>query len=611
MRRTSSGTLLRTPAAPSPVTSVASARRMRAYAASSEITGPLQDVGDDLPHTVQFSNLLRREPHRLRVIALTVGAFALELVFVAWLLQPAHWPVAAGNPWVHAASIAMAVSLGVVELLRLVNVFTLAAATLIASDPVPVRPQAGLRVAFITTIVPGKEPVDMARATLAAAREVRHDGVLDLWLLDEGDDAEVRAMCADLGVHHFSRKGVPAWNTPSGHHRAKTKHGNYNAWLQAHGDDYDALVSVDTDHVPLPNFAERLLGYLRDPDVAYVVAPQQYGNDEGFITRAAESQQYIFHSVVQRASNRYGAAMLVGTNNAMRISALKAIGGLHDSITEDAATALVWHSRRNPATGRRWKSVYTPDVLAIGEGPTSWTDYFSQQHRWARGGNEIVLVPLLRTLHRLRPVHALHYCLLMAFYPVTALAWILGAVNASTYLLTGIGGLVVPPEVWLVFYVDAAALQLALFSWNRRHNTSPHEEEGSSGAVGMLISILSAPVYVTAFVQTLLRRTSSFVVTPKGATGSPDRVLTFRRHLQWALLYATALGASFALGNEHTGMRLWATVNLLVCLLPVTIWAAGRLRQHAGALRAPRAEPVLALPRQLTRHTTTDLELVR
>ena len=29
--------------------------------------------------------------------------------------------------------------------------------------------------------------------------------------------------------------------------------------------------------------------------------------------------------------------------------------------------------------------VYTPDVLAVGEGPASWTDFFSQQTRWSRG----------------------------------------------------------------------------------------------------------------------------------------------------------------------------------------------------------------------------------
>jgi cellulose synthase/poly-beta-1,6-N-acetylglucosamine synthase-like glycosyltransferase len=141
-----------------------------------------------------------------------------------------------------------------------------------------VKPESGQRVAFLTTIVPGKEPLELVRPTLEAARSIRYDGPFDVWLLDEGDDYEVRQTCAELGVRHFSRCGVEAWNQPFGPFKAKTKHGNYNAWLEAHGDDYDFFLGVDPDHVPLPNFAERFLGYFRDADVAFVVGPQVYGN---------------------------------------------------------------------------------------------------------------------------------------------------------------------------------------------------------------------------------------------------------------------------------------------------------------------------------------------
>ena len=35
---------------------------------------------------------------------------------------------------------------------------------------------------------------------------------------------------------------------------------------------------MDPDHVPQPYFLTRTIGYFRDPDVAFVVAPQVYGN---------------------------------------------------------------------------------------------------------------------------------------------------------------------------------------------------------------------------------------------------------------------------------------------------------------------------------------------
>ncbi|WP_235486163.1 hypothetical protein, partial [Frankia sp. AvcI1] len=36
--------------------------------------------------------------------------------------------------------------------------------------------------------MPAKEPLDVVRDTLIAARNIRHDSTIDVWLLDEGDD---------------------------------------------------------------------------------------------------------------------------------------------------------------------------------------------------------------------------------------------------------------------------------------------------------------------------------------------------------------------------------------------------------------------------------------
>ncbi len=433
----------------------------------------------------------------------------------------------------------------------------------------------------------------MVRRTLQAAVAVRYQGTLDVWLLDEGDDPAVRAMCAELGVRHFTRHGVPEWNQGTGRHKARTKHGNYNAWLDAHGDDYDFWVSVDTDHVPLPNFVERLMGYFHDPDVAFVVGPQVYGNYDNFVTRAAESQQYLFHSVLQRAANRFGTAMFVGTNNAVRLSALRAIGGLQDSITEDAATSVVWHSSTNPDTGAVWTSVYTPDVLAVGEGPSTWRDYFVQQGRWARGTDEVVLRRFWRVARRLTFWRRAHYGLLMSYYPATAISWVLGCTNLVAYLLTGVAGLLVSAQLWLMLYVNAAVLQVGVYFWNRRHNVSPHEEEGSSGVSGMAISVMSTPLYVSALWAAVRNRNIAFAVTRKGAV-SGDRFGSFTRHLQWAALLLVALGASEVLGNTHPAIRAWALLSLVMCLFPVAIWATGLVRERLR--RVARTPSPLALP---------------
>ncbi|PNG97693.1 hypothetical protein SMF913_13718 [Streptomyces malaysiensis] len=67
------------------------------------------------------------------------------------------------------------------------------------------------------------------------------------------------------------------------------------------------------------------------------------------------------------------------------------------------ATGFELHRHRNPATGRAWESVYTPDVLAVGEGPNAWTGFFTQQPRWSRGTYETIVRQLRKAPFSLPP----------------------------------------------------------------------------------------------------------------------------------------------------------------------------------------------------------------
>jgi cellulose synthase/poly-beta-1,6-N-acetylglucosamine synthase-like glycosyltransferase len=557
------------------------------YELYSQLTGPLVNPTGAVA-LVSYRHLPRARPTRQLVGAITV--LVIQSAFLAWLVLPSHFPLAASSPIIAAASIVMLVSIYLIEFFRLINVGSLCLASALARDPVPMVPDVGTRVAFLTTIVPSREPIDVIRPTVRAAREIRHDGPLDVWLLDEEDDPVVRAMCGELGVHHFTRCGIDRWNQPSGRFKARTKHGNYNAWVERHGDAYDFVVSVDPDHVPLPSFCERLLGYFRDPDVAFVVGPQVYGNYDNFVTKCAESQQFVFHGLIQRMGNYFGSPMLVGTNNAVRIAALRQVGGLRDSITEDLSTSVAIHSRRNPITGRRWRSVYTPDVLAVGEGPSSFTDFFNQQHRWSRGTFENLRGHYWRCVPSLSRGARLYYSLITAYYPTAAVGWILGGVNCLLYLLLGAQGIRVPPHIWIAVYTDLAIVQFCLYASNRKHNVSPHESVGSSGVAGMFISVLTAPVYVAALIDSLLRRRSGFIVTGKGTSRSVDRLGTFRWHLAWGASFAAALGVSLWMDHPQSSMRLWSLTLIAVCLTPGAIAIGGR----RGRQRASKADDIVA-----------------
>lgn len=564
------------------------------YEQYTQLAGPLRHVRRDEPYQVQYRSIhtSRREWIIIRVIALAL--VALDIRFMYWLLFQSQYPHFSvwlwQSSWLAVTTDGYILLRGgmaffsiVMQLFLLMNVLTVSRACLAAQDPIPVEPDTRLRVAFLTTIVPDKEPVEMAERTLRAAKAIVCGGKFDIWLLDEGDSDEIKEMCRRLGVHHFSRKGRGHLDFDSGAFANKTKHGNHNRWLWEHAGDYDVVMFVDTDHVPLPIMAERLLGYFRDPDVAFVVAPQFYGNQEHRITRWAESAQYLFHSVIQRAGNRRRCAMLVGTNAAVRTSAIR--NGYVDSITEDMATSLKIHATRNKATGNKWRSVYTPDLVAVGEGPSSWTAFFGQQMRWSGGTYDAITRQVWRVFFKLRPGAMLHYGLMLTYYPSVALGWIIGIAISACYLGLGISSLRTNAGWWLTYYIDVAVMQYVLYRFMRRHNVSPHEPQGSSGLSGMLVSALTAPIYSRALIRVLLRRKVTFNVTAKGGlSATQDSLMTFRYSLIWATVPVVILIVAALRHRPYPVMIAWTAVILTVCLAPIGIWLADR----AAAARQER-----------------------
>ena len=557
------------------------------YERFTRVAGPLTRPRQDEPYRVQYRGIHRskREWLTTRLIALIL--VVIDVRFVYWLLFQSQWPqlgVWLRPSTMHALTtdayilllVGMAFGSIIMQLFLLMNVLTVTRACLCARDPIPVQPDTSLRVAFLTTIVPDKEPIEMAERTLTAAKEIVYGGQLDVWLLDEGNSGEVRDMCQRLGVRHFTRKGRGHLDIDVGIFASKTKHGNHNRWLWENGGDYDVVMFVDTDHVPLPIMAERLLGYFRDPDVAFVVGPQFYGNQDNRITRWAESAQYLFHSIIQRAGNRRRCAMLVGTNAAVRTSAIRK--GYVDSITEDMATSLRIHATKNKETGRTWRSVYTPDLVAVGEGPSSWTEFFGQQTRWSAGTFDAILRQVWRVGFKLRPGAMLHYFLMLTYYPSVAIGWILGIGISACYLGFGITSLKTDSGWWLTYYVDIAAMQFLLYRFMRRHNVSPHEPAGSSGLSGMLVSAITAPIYARSLIRVVLRRKLSFNVTSKGSAVSPDRLLTFRYSLMWAVVPVILMTLAVIHGRPNPMMMAWSGVILLVCLAPIAIWQFDRAR---------------------------------
>ncbi len=242
--------------------------------------------------------------------------------------------------------------------------------------PIPMRAEKGKRVAIVTTRV-ASEPIEALEPTLNKLGRVAYPH--DSFLCDEEDSAAAKAVCEKYGVFHFSRRNKPQYNEPSGKFQARTKGGNLNSWLYEYGGNYEFVTFLDPDHGPRPEFLDRVLGYFKNPNVAFVQAPQVFYNwSDNWITRGAAEQSYFLYGPIMMGLFGIGACVVNGSHSTFRVSDLVALKGesyaVHDA--DDILTSMRVHARRKIG-------VYVPEVLAEGLAPDTWDEFSKQQRRWA------------------------------------------------------------------------------------------------------------------------------------------------------------------------------------------------------------------------------------
>lgn len=243
--------------------------------------------------------------------------------------------------------------------------------------PRRVRPRPGMRVGVATTYVPGVESPELLEQSVRAL--IAMDYPHETWVLDEGDDEQIKDLCVRLGARHFSRRHLAHYQAEGGPFQSRCKHGNYNSWLYEFGfDRYDFVTGFDPDHVPDPAFLCETLGFFEDPSIGYVQAPQAYANaSRSVIARGAAEESYAFYSCDQSVGDAAGHPIIIGCHNTHRVSALKQVGGFASHFADDILLTILYRRRG-------WKGVYVPRVLAHGQAPEDWGTYIRQQRRWAR-----------------------------------------------------------------------------------------------------------------------------------------------------------------------------------------------------------------------------------
>lgn len=423
--------------------------------------------------------------------------------------------------------------------------------------PLPMDALSDLKVAVVTTFVPEGEPLAMLEKTLGAL--VALDYPHDTWVLDEGDDARVRSLCARLGARHFSRRHLPRYQTESGTFQSRSKHGNYNAWLHDVGfDRYEIVSAFDPDHVPRADFLAHVLGYFADERVGYVQAPAAYYNQRaGFIARGAAEETYSYYSCTQRAAHAAGHPFVTGCHNTHRIAALREAGGFAPHNADDLLLTLVYHERG-------WRGVYVPLILARGLVPVDWGGYLAQQLRWARS----ILDVKFRLAPRLGGKATLKDRLITF---LDGLVYLQSSVTTALLLLVlcialAAGGVAYIPSRALAYEFAAVCLVLQLAAFYRqRFFLDPRREWGLHLRCKAL-RYAKWPHVLLAFADVLRGRTAPYTLTAKVKDGARRRS-ALRPHLLTVFAVASAwIGGALAGREVHATLHACAALVLAVTL---------------------------------------------
>lgn len=382
------------------------------------------------------------------------------------------------------------------------------------------------------------EPAEIVAPVLEAARRMRGAQV-NVVLLDDGNDPQMRELAARVGVGYLARASNEG-----------AKAGNVNNALRHTSAPYVAV--FDCDHVPHPDFLVETLGVLiADSKLAFAQTPQHYANAEtNEVAAAAWSQQALFFGCISRGKDARGSMFCCGTNVLFRRKAL-ARGFPEDSITEDFVLALRLHERG-------WRSVYLPVVLAQGLGPEDTASYIGQQLRWARG----CLAAIPAALRSRLPLRTKAQYLLSSMYFLTGWTVLIYMALPVVRILTGRQPLAAAnADQFLIHFGPYFALALT---------TVAVAGAGRYTFRAFALAAATFWVHIAATVAVLARRRGRFVVTPKTGSGGRQPMAVWPTLLTMAVLAgAAAYGLTRSRGAAMLNNVAFASVHLCILLAGV------------------------------------------
>lgn len=373
------------------------------------------------------------------------------------------------------------------------------------------------------------EPTFILRRTIIGCQALEY---LDksIYLLDDTQRPEVRALAAELGCEYLTR--------PNNRY---AKAGNLNhAIAQTTG---DLIVVFDADFVPTKNFLLRTVGFFQNQNVALVQTPQSFYNADPIarnlgLEDVLTPEEEVFYRQIQPLRDGVGSVVCAGTSFVVRRSALKEVGGfVTDSLSEDYFTGI-----RLSAQG--YQLIYLDEKLSAGLAADNMAAQAAQRLRWARGTLQAffidanpLTIPGLSPLQRLAHLEGL-------FHWFTSLSRVGFLLIPLAYAFLGVIPLRTTETEVLYFFLPYYLVQLTVFSWLTYRSRSALLSDVYSLALAFPLALTAIQVMLNPFAR-------SFKVTPKGISSSS---FSFNWLIAWPLILVFIA----------TAVSLWR--NLGMCL---------------------------------------------
>ena len=386
----------------------------------------------------------------------------------------------------------------------------------------------GLTVAIFTTSTPG-EPLAMFDRTLDACRRIRYPHTT--YLLDDTRDPRFCELAERHGAVRLELVDVPG-----------AKAGKINRALATTTEDF--ILVLDPDHVPFPEFLDRVLGHFDDERVGFVQVSQAYYNQRRSFTAAGAAEQtYAFYGPGQMGLYGHGACVAIGANCTFRRSALESINGHGIGLAEDLVTAIRIH-----AAG--WKSVYVPEVVSRGLVPEDLGSFYRQQLKWARGVYEVAFSELPGLARRLAWRQRLSYLAIGTYYLFGVTTPLFLAIP-YLYLWFGVQPAVLPFAEFITVVTPVGIFGAAIYLAVQRWMCDSATERGIH-ARGLALKIACWPVFLAGTLLAIVRADVPYIPTAKEAVSGRFVRLAWPQ-LLLIVLYVATLARVLAVRAFHTG----------------------------------------------------------